>query len=165
MIIGCADNRDGDLYADNTIAGTYNLPFMSVGFWERAFAGEIFYCFPEGMPRYEDFYNSLGETSGRVNQNRRFYTNEENLEKTVFEPGISVDINYVTTIAIKLSIDILNRNNKTYKPKLINNLTQYTLICNTNDPEIGGEMAEIFSYPLQVTTSITVDYYNSNNKD
>ena len=157
MIIGCADNREGDLYA-NSIAKTYRMPFMSIGFWERAFAGEIFYCYPEGMPDYEDFYDSLGETSGRTTQNRKFYTTEEDLEKTFFEPGISVDINFVTTVSIKLIIDILNRNNKNYHPKLIDHLTQYTLVCNTNDPELGGELAEIFSYPLQVTRSIEVDY-------
>lgn len=37
-------------------------------------------------------------------------------------------------------------------------LTQYTLICNTNNPKIGGEMAENFSYPLQITRSILLDY-------
>lgn len=157
IILGCADNREGDLYA-NSIAKIYNMPLMSIGFWERAFAGEIFYCLPKGMPDYEDFYDSIGETSGRATQNRKFYTTEEDLEKTFFEPGISVDINYVTTIAIKLIIDILNINNKNYHPKLINHLTQFTLICNTNDPELGGELAEIFSYPLQVTTSIEVEY-------
>jgi molybdopterin/thiamine biosynthesis adenylyltransferase len=157
MILGCADNREGDLYA-NSIAKTFKMPLMSVGFWERAFAGEIFYCYPEGMPDYEDFYDSLGETSGRATQNRKFYTTEEDLEKTFFEPGISVDINFVTTVSIKLMIDILNRNNNNYHPKLIDKLTQFTLICNTNDPVIGGDLAEIFSYPLQVTTSIQVGY-------
>lgn len=157
LILGCADNREGDLYA-NSLAKTFKMPFMSIGFWERAFAGEIFYCYPEGMPDYEDFYDSLGETSGRATQNRKFYSTEEDLEKTFFEPGISVDINFVTTISIKLMIDILNRNNKNYHPKLIDKLTQFTLICNTNDPVIGGDLAEIFSYPLQVTTSIEVDY-------
>lgn len=157
MILGCADNREGDLYA-NSIAKTYKMPLMSIGFWERAFAGEIFYCYPEGMPDYEDFYDSLGETSGRATQNRKFYTTEEDLEKTFFEPGISVDINFVTTVGIKLIIDILNRNNKNYHSKLIDRLTQFTLICNTNDAKIGGELAEIFSYPLQVTTSVEVEY-------
>jgi len=157
IILGCADNREGDLYA-NSIAKVYDIPLMSIGFWERAFAGEIFYCYPKGMPDYEDFCNSLEDTSGRVTQNRKFYTTEEDLEKTFFEPGISVDINYVTTIAIKLIIDILNRNNKNYHPKLINHLTQFTLICNTTDPELINEMGWIFSYPLQVTTSIEVEY-------
>lgn len=162
IVIGGADNREGDLYA-NKIAKEIGMPLMSIGCWERAFAGEIFYCLPEGMPDYEDFMYALGDTSGRINQNRKFYTNEEELEKATFEPGISVDIDYVTIIAIKLAIDILNRNNSNYTTRLLEHLTQYTLICNTNNPKIGGENADIFSYPLQVTTSIEVPYAPKNN--
>lgn len=157
IVIGGADNREGDLYA-NKIAKEVGMPFMSLGMWERAFAGEIFYCLPEGMPDYSDFIWALGDTSGRVNQNRKFYTTEEDLAKATFEPGISVDIDFVTIIAMKLAIDLLNRNNPNYTPRLLGHLTQYTLICNTNNPKIGGEMAEIFSYPLQYTTSIEVPY-------
>lgn len=157
IVIGGADNREGDLYA-NKIAKEVGMPFMSLGMWERAFAGEIFYCLPEGMPDYSDFVWALGDTSGRVNQNRKFYTAEEDLAKATFEPGISVDIDFVTIIAMKLAIDLLNRNNPNYTPRLLGHLTQYTLICNTNNPKIGGEMAEIFSYPLQHTTSIEVPY-------
>ena len=157
IVVGGADNREGDLYA-NKIAKEIGMPFMSLGMWERAFAGEIFYCLPEGMPDYSDFVWALGDTSGRVNQNRKFYTAEEDLAKTTFEPGISVDIDFVTIIAMKLAIDLLNRNNPNYTPRLLGHLTQYTLICNTNNPKIGGEMAEIFSYPLQHTTSIEVPY-------
>lgn len=157
IVIGGADNREGDLYA-NKIAKEVGMPFMSLGMWERAFAGEIFYCLPEGMPDYSDFVWALGDTSGRVNQNRKFYTAEEDLAKATFEPGISVDIDFVTIIAMKLAIDLLNRNNPNYTPRLLGHLTQYTLICNTNNPKIGGETAEIFSYPLQHTTSIEVPY-------
>lgn len=157
IVIGGADNREGDLYA-NKIAKEVGMPLMSIGCWERAFAGEIFYCLPDGMPDYEDFMYALGDTSGRVNQNRKFYTNEEELEKATFEPGISVDIDFVTVIAIKLALDILNRNNPNYTTRLLGHLSQYTLICNTNNPKIGGDNAEIFSYPLQVTTSIEVPY-------
>lgn len=157
IVIGGADNREGDLYA-NKIAKEIGMPFMSLGLWERAFAGEIFYCLPEGMPDYSDFVWALGDTSGRVNQNRKFYTAEEDLAKATFEPGISVDIDFVTIIAMKLAIDLLNRNNPHYTPRLLGHLTQYTLVCNTNNPKIGGDMAEIFSYPLQYTTSIEVSY-------
>lgn len=157
IVIGGADNREGDLYA-NKIAKEVGMPLMSIGCWERAFAGEIFYCLPDGMPDYEDFMWALGDTSGRVNQNRKFYTNEEELEKATFEPGISVDIDFVTVIAIKLAIDILNRNNPNYTTRLLGHLSQYTLVCNTNNPKIGGDNAEIFAYPLQVTTSIEVPY-------
>lgn len=157
IVIGGADNREGDLYA-NKIAKEVGMPLMSIGCWERAFAGEIFYCLPEGMPDYADFMYALGDTSGRVSQNRKFYTNEEELEKASFEPGISVDIDFVTVIAIKLALDILNRNNPNYTTRLLGHLSQYTLVCNTNNPKVGGENAEIFSYPLQVTTSIEVPY-------
>ena len=157
IIIGGADNREGDLYA-NQFATQTGASFMSIGCWERAFAGEIFYCLPEGMPTYEDFLSIVGYTSGRITQNRRFYTSEEDLEKVSFEPGISADINFVTIIAIKMALDLLNRNNPEYTQRLLPHLTQYTLVCNTNNPQIGGEQAEIFSYPLQVTTSIIVPY-------
>lgn len=157
VVIGGADNRAGDLYA-NGIAKQVGMPFMSIGCWERAFAGEIFYCLPEGMPDYQDFMEVTGNMSGRVTQNRRFYTTETDLEKVAFEPGISVDINFVTVIAVKLALDLLNRNNEKYTQRLLPHLTQYTLVCNTNNTTIGGDMAEIFSYPLQVTTSIKVPY-------
>lgn len=155
IVIGGADNRAGDLYA-NSIAKEIGMPLMSIGCWERAFAGEIFYCLPEGMPDYADFMAALGDTSGRVTENRKFYTNEEELAKASFEPGISVDIDFVTVIAIKLALDILNRDNPNYTTRLLGHLSQYTLVCNTNNPKIGGDNAEIFSYPLQVTTSIEI---------
>lgn len=154
IIVGGADNREGDLYADTVLAKPYKMPFVSIGCWERAFAGEIFYCLPEGMPAYSDFVDALGESSGRVNANTHLYMGEVG----TFEPGISVDINFVTTIAVKLILDLLNRDNEHYTQRLKHNLSQYTLICNTNNPKIGGKMAEIFSYPLQVTTSIEVEY-------
>lgn len=156
IIIGGADNREGDLYANNQFAVKLSIPFMSIGCWERAFAGEIFYYLPPDMPDYSDFVTAIGYTSGRVTQNRRFYTTEADLEKVSFEPGISADINFVTIIAVKLAIDILNRDTEGYTQRLLPHLTQYTLVCNTNNTDLGGEMAAIFSYPLQVTTSIKV---------
>lgn len=156
IMVGCADNREGDLYGNQYIAKPNGMPFVSIGCWERAFAGEIFYCLPEGMPDYSDFVAALGETSGRVNANTHIYMGEVGS----FEPGISADINFVTTIAVKMILDLLNRDNEGYTQRLIQNLSQYTLICNTNNPKIGGEMAEIFSYPLQVTTSIEIEYAN-----
>ena len=154
IIVGCADNREGDLYADEMIAKRYNMPFLSIGCWERAFAGEIFYCLPSGMPSYKDFVAALGNSSGRTQANTHLYMGEVGS----FEPGISVDIDFVTIVGVKILLDLFNRNNNDYTQRLINHLSQYTLICNTNNPKIGGEMAEIFSYPLQVTTSIEVEY-------
>lgn len=154
IMVGCADNREGDYYAAQFLAKPNGMPFISIGCWERAFAGEIFYCLPEGMPDYEDFMATMTDTSGRVEANTHIYMGEVGS----FEPGISVDINFVTTIGVKMILDLLNRDNENYTQRLIDTLTQYTLICNTNNPKIGGDMAEIFSYPLQVTRSIVLDY-------
>lgn len=154
IMVGCADNREGDYYAAQMLAKPNGMPFISIGCWERAFAGEIFYCLPEGMPDYEDFLATMTETSGRVEANTHIYMGEVGS----FEPGISADINFVTTIGVKMILDLLNLDNEKYTQRLIDSLTQYTLICNTNNPKIGGDMAEIFSYPLQVTRSIVLDY-------
>lgn len=155
IIIGGADNREGDLYAGD-FALENKMPFISIGCWERAFAGEIFYCLPNGMPTYRDFLKAMGYISGRVTQNRRFYTTEEDLEKVSFEPGISADVNFITIIGVKIILDLLNRSTPGFIQRLVPYLTQYTLVCNTNNPQIGGEQAEIFKYPLQVTTSIYI---------
>lgn len=158
IFVGCADNRTADVYA-NRIAAYYDAAFLSIGFWERAFAGEIFYYIPgENMPCYRCALGDGGSVSGRVEANHHVYSNQANVEGLKFEPGISVDINFITSIGIKLIIDILNRDNRDYIPRLLGHLKQYTLVCNTSDPAIGGEMVEIFSYPLQVTTSLVVGF-------
>lgn len=157
IIVGCADNREADIYA-NSLAAFYNIPFVSIGFWERAFAGEIFYYIPgQGMPCYECAVGS-SEMSARTETNHRFYTTQQSLENVNFEPGISVDISFVTIVGIKLIIDILNRYRKDYTQRLLPHLSQFTLVCNTNDRRLGGDMAEIFAYPLQVTTSLQVGF-------
>lgn len=160
IFVGCADNRTADVYS-NRIAVYYDAAFLSIGFWERAYAGEIFYHIPgKGMPCYHCALGDGGNMSGRVEANHHVYSNQENIEGVKFEPGISVDINFITCIGIKLIIDILNSSNEDYTPRLLDHLKQYTLVCNTNDPKIGGEMVEIFSYPLQVTTSLIVGFRN-----
>ena len=161
IFVGCADNREADVYS-NRIASYFGASFLSIGFWERAFAGEIFYHIPHrNMPCYACALGDGGGMSVRVEANHHVYSNQENVEGVKFEPGISVDINFITCIGIKLIIDILNANDPNYTPRLLNDLQQYTLVCNTSNPKIGGEMVEIFSYPLQVTTSLKVSFRNS----
>lgn len=158
IFVGCADNRTADVYS-NRISIYYGAAFLSIGFWERAFAGEIFYHIPnKNMPCYECALGTGGNLSARAEANHHVYSNQEHIEGMKFEPGISVDINFITSIGIKLILDILNEGTEGYKPRLLNNLEQYTLVCNTSNPEIGGEMVEIFSYPLQVTTSLKVGF-------
>lgn len=159
LMLACADSRRADRHAAR-LAAALGLPFLAIGLWERAFAGEIFYSHPgEPMPCYGCAFEGLGELlSARPQAQRRFYTSEEDLSKLDFQPGIAIDISFVTQIGLKLAIDLLNRNNPQHVPRLLGQLSQYTLVCNSNDPRLGGERAEIFSHPLQVTTSIQVGY-------
>ena len=158
IFVGCADNRKADVYS-NMVAARFGCSFISIGFWERALAGEIFYWLPnKNMPCYGCALGG-GGVSGRVEaNNHHVYSNQVDIEKLKFEPGISIDINFITCIGIKLALDILNQTNESYIPRLLNHLQQYTLICNTSNPQIGGEMVEIFSYPLQITTSLKVNF-------
>jgi len=158
IFVGCADNRGSDVYT-NQVSIYYESAFISIGFWERAYAGEIFYhIHGQNMPCYQCALGDGSGLSARAEANHHVYSNQEEVEVLKFEPGLSVDIGFGTSIGIKLILDILNRDNPDYIPRLLDNLTQYTLICNTSNPEIGGDMVEIFSYPLQVTTSLKVGF-------
>lgn len=161
IFVGCADNRIADVYG-NQLSIHYGARFISIGFWERAYAGEIFYHIPKrDMPCYLCSLGDGGGLSERSIANHHVYSMQENIEAVKFEPGISVDINFITTVGIKLAIDLLCEGDNGYIPRLLNDLQQYTIICNTNNPEVGGNMVDIFSYPLQVTTSLAVEFGSS----
>lgn len=156
IVFGCADNREVDRYG-NFVAANHGVAFLSIGFWERAFAGEVFYWLPgQGHACYTCALGEGDSLSQRVEANHHIYTSQTDLAAVNFEPGIAVDIDFVTIVGVKLALDIFNRDDPRFTQRLLPHLTQYTLICNTNEPAVGGEMAEIFSYPLQVTTSIRV---------
>lgn len=162
LMLACADSRRADRYAAR-LAARLHLPFLSIGLWERAFAGELFYWHPDqNMPCYSCALEGLDQAiPNRPQPQRRFYSTETDLEALAFQPGLAIEIAHVTQIGLKLALDLLNRNVPSYVPRLLGHLSQYTLVCNTNDPRIGGEAAEIFSHPLQVTTSIQVGYGNT----
>ena len=154
LIIGCADNREGDLYA-NKIAKNFKCSFLSIGLMKRAFAGEIFYSLYNSAPCYNCLYEAREDVSLRTAQgSKRVY--EGDIEN--FEPGISADITFVTIIGVKIAIDILNITNPNFHTRVLNDLSHFTWICNTNNVAIGGDDAEYFSYPLQITTSMEVGF-------
>ena len=179
LMLACADSRRADRHAAR-LAAALQLPFLAIGLWERAFAGEIFYSHPDApMPCYGCAFEELAQTlggspadgrqpvpasqnhplpSGKQEPARRFYATEAELEKLDFQPGLGIDIAHVTQIGLKLALDLLNLHTPSYIPRLLGHLSQFTLVCNSNDPRLGGERAEIFSHPLQVTTSIQVGY-------
>ncbi len=150
LVLASGDNREADLYA-NRISCLYKVPFLSIGLWERAFAGEIFYSIPGRTPCYKCLCDNIGFTASRVSENRRLYTTRDNLEEVSFEPGISTDLSLVALVAARMAYDLLEGTEK-----VLSHFTPYTLWCNSLDPKVGGEMVEIFTHPFQVTRSIEV---------
>ena len=156
VIVGGGDNR-ASADAGCKLACKTDSSFVATCCWNRAFAGEVFYWQSgHGLSCYECALGGLID-SERPEAHSHYFGDDEDATKTSFEPGVAVDIDFVTIIATKLILDLLNRDNPDYTPRVINYLRQYTWICNTNEPAIGGDRALMFSNPLQVTTTLSVN--------
>lgn len=164
MMIGTADNRAGNALA-NDFAEHLGIPFVATGCWTRAAAGEVFYWRPDSnLPTYrEAYYDLISEDRPEAHNN--YFGDEEERETLNFEPGTSVDIEFVTNIAIKVCLDLLNQNQLGYTPRVLNYLTNSTLICNTNNPSIGGETVTMFPHPLFISHTIRMNKKEKTNDE
>lgn len=133
IFIGTCDNRLGNACACD-LAYDFGVPFASLGFMTRAWAGEIYTCLPE---RHEICYRCAFKTqidnSIAEERRRHFYIGEEELEKAHFEPGLDVDLEFGISLFDKVVLDILNRNNPNYVSRLYNKMTQYLIFSGTDD--------------------------------
>ena len=150
IVIATGDNRACAVTA-NRLAMKLELPFVAVGCWQRACSGEVFTWMKDtGLPLYEVAFDGL-ITDERNEAHRMYLGEEKDAESIHFQPGIYVDITYVTDIAVKLALDMMNADTKEYIPRVYDQLTNYTLICNTNKTELGGRTAGLFPGPLFVS--------------
>lgn len=155
IIIGGGDNRGSADWACKLAIKT-DSTFVSTCCWTRAFAGEIFYWVSgRGLACYSCAFGDLIDDE-RPESHATYFGSDEEKSSLSFEPGVAADIDFVTIIAVKLALDLLNRDNPNYTPRVINYLKQYTWVCNTNDPKIGGERANMFPTPLWITNNLTV---------
>lgn len=133
VFIGTCDNRLGNACACD-LAYDFGAPFASLGFMTRAWAGEIFTCLPE---RHEICYRCAFKTQidKSIAEDRRnhFYIGEEELEKAHFEPGLDVDLEFGISLFDKVVLDILNRKNPAYVPRLYNKMKQFMIFSGTDD--------------------------------
>lgn len=156
IIIGGGDNRGSSDWACKLAIKTESS-FVATGCWTRAFAGEIFYWTPgRNLSCYSCAFKELIDED-RPESHATYFGDEEEKETLAFEPGIAVDIDFVTIIAVKLSLDLLNQSNENYTPRVINYLKQYTWVCNTNNTKIGGPKAAMFPTPLWITNNLSVN--------
>lgn len=156
IIIGGGDNRGSADWACKLAIKT-DSTFVSTCCWTRAFAGEIFYwASGRGLSCYSCALGGLIDDE-RPESHATYFGSDEEKDTLSFEPGVAADIDFVTIIAVKLALDLLNRDNENYTPRVINYLKQYTWVCNTNSTKIGGERAGIFPTPLWITNNLSVN--------
>lgn len=156
IIIGGGDNRGSADWACKLAIKT-DSTFVSTGCWTRAFAGEIFYwASGRNLSCYSCALGGLIDED-RPESHAAYFGSDEEKETLSFEPGIATDIDFVTIIAVKLALDLLNRDNENYTPRVIDYLKQYTWVCNTNSTKIGGPRAAMFPAPLWITNNLTVN--------
>ena len=154
IVFATADDRSANALA-NALSNTLGVPFIAVGCWARAHAGEVFYHIPNrGMKTYGETFSALLKDAPARDTHGDYFGEAEARERLHFEPGTSTDIGFVTLVGVKFALDLLNLESEAYTPRVLNDYTPYTLICNTNRPEIGGENAKIFPYPLYISRSI-----------
>lgn len=155
IIIGGGDNRGSADWACKLAIKT-DSTFVSTCCWTRAFAGEIFYwASGRGLSCYSCALGGLIDDE-RPESHATYFGSDEEKESLAFEPGVAADIDFVTIIAVKLALDLLNRDNPNYTPRVIDYLKQYTWVCNTNSTKIGGDRAGIFPTPLWITNNLSV---------
>jgi molybdopterin/thiamine biosynthesis adenylyltransferase len=158
IVIGTGDNRESARYACDSLAIPTGTSFVSTCCWTRAFAGEVIYWTPgKGLPCYQCALGELvdsDEESIKSSLRTNYFGSDHEADSLSFEPGIAVDIDFVSIIAVKIILDLLNKDNQGYTPRVINYLTQFTWVCNTNDPKVGGEKAGMFSHPLKITNNL-----------
>ena len=153
IIVGTGDNRESSAYG-NDLAKSIGIPFVSTGCWTRAYAGECFYWYPDvDLPTYREAHSGM-LSGNRPVSHQNYFADDADERALNFEPGISTDISFVTLVAVKVIYDLLNKDSKDYTKRVINYLTNNTFICNTNDPKIGGEMAEMFPNPLFISNNV-----------
>lgn len=154
IIIGTADNRAGNALA-NDLAKLINTAFVAIGCWTRCHAGEVFYwsADDEGLTYSEAFKELISDERPVSHQN--YFADISEQESLNFEPGTAIDLSFVTEIGLKICLDLINRDSENYSLRVLDYLKNYTLICNTNKKEIGGETAEIFPHPLFISSTIS----------
>ena len=153
LVVGGGDNRASAAYACSLACET-DSAFVAVGCWTRAYAGEVFYWQSgHDLSCYECAFEGL-LSEERPESHSRYFGTREDEENLDFEPGIAADIDFVNCVAVKVGLDLLNRDNPGYTQRVLGYLKQYTWVCNTNATNIGGPYAAIFEHPLQVTHNL-----------
>ena len=132
IFIGTCDNRVGNAFVCDA-AYENKIPFAALGFNTRAWGGEIFTCLPEKHEVcYRCAFKTQIEQSIAEERQNHDYIDSADVGKVSFEPGLDVDIEYGVSLFDKVILDMINRHNSDYHPRIYHTLTQYTFFSGTD---------------------------------
>lgn len=155
VIINCGDNRLSSYYS-NDLAIQLNLYFVSACAAYMASYGELFWYIPgQGLPCYGCIYGDNYNVTNNNETIRHWYADEEQLENESFIPALSVDIDYISIIAIKYAIDLLMLKSPNYKPRYLQHSTSFMFISNYLLDQVNNKAFGI-EEPLQVVKTKTM---------
>lgn len=158
IVVATADDMVPNALA-NELAKVMGVPFVAFAGWTRCHAGEIFYWMPgKGLPTYGQAFRDLiaeAEATPKADHSN-YFADAHDAETLNFETGTGVDLGFISMAALKFILDLLNLGNDHYTTRVLDDYTHYTLICNTNKPEIGGENAAMFPKPMYISDNITL---------
>lgn len=88
LLLAAPDSRRADRYGAQ-LAAQLQLAFLSIGLWERAFAGELFYWHPDvPMPCYGCAFEGLiGSLPGVLNRSAAFTATKASSNSSTFNPA------------------------------------------------------------------------------
>ena len=157
IVVGTADDMPPNALA-NELAKVLGVPFVAFAGWTRCHAGEVFYWTPNsGLPTYGQAFRDLiaeAEAAPKADHSN-YFADDHDAETLNFETGTGVDLGFISMVALKFILDLMNLGNDHYTTRVLDDYTNYTLICNTNKTEIGGENAAMFPKPMYISDNIT----------
>lgn len=129
LFIGACDNRVGNAFACDA-AKELGVPFIALGFRDRAWAGELFVYLPQrGDVCYRCAFNKQIEESIEEERRNHLYLNDSARDTMKIVPGLDVDIEYGTALLDKVALDVLNIGNRDYRYRLLPKIDQFNFFA------------------------------------
>jgi len=146
LVIASTDSNAAQFMV-NDVCRYLGIPSLYVGCYERACAGEIVFVIPSKTPCFNCIMEFRQSTLGEINikERRMPYTNEDPSGLKA-EPGLAIDIGYVTTVAASYALAVLEPDSS--RNVLLDPERNLILVHSGNQPH--KKYAEIFRMPFDL---------------
>ena len=128
------------------------VPSLYAGCYERAHAGEVLYVIPGQTPCFNCVMGFRSQTPGEIKtRDRRIPYSDENDTGFHAEPGLAIDIGYVTMVAAAFALAMLIPDSR--GPALLDSRNNLVMLHAGSQPE--GPFVELFQMPFDYVCAKT----------